>query len=238
MSEFVSSLIEYYKNRTKMQVFGVFGFWWFVFHVEYFIVLFFVGQDEILQKEDLLKNEYLNMLYGPYFDAEYLIRFTLPFILTWLTIYYFHKLIFNRFYLKEKENDYGRQTIKIKHESDINKVRAKYEKQNIVSLKTIEESKKKEQQIEKNNPEVIWEKEYSAFTANPLFAKFDQLIRCLYEYSGQTHVYQTFTLDKDLLAFVDVSGLVNYDQQSNVISLTDKGRFFVKTYQANGKLPF
>lgn len=236
MNDFLTSLLQYYRSRAKTQIFGVFSLWWIIFHAEYFIVLLFVEQSLVYEKNGLLKNEYLNRIYGPGWDSEHLVRFVLPFVLTYLTIWWLPRWVFIHAYRKEKQNDYERQEIKIEHELRIEKLKTASAVRNVKNLEKRETSLKKEKKIEKDNPEVVWEQEYQNFKTLNLYQYFDELIESLYTHGGKIKVYlggsTSFELDRDLLAYADANALITYDRDKDFISLTEKGRYFVKQYQS------
>ena len=44
-----------------------------------------------------------------------------------------------------------------------------------------------------------------------------------------------FRLDQDLLAYADANELVEYDRDIDKISLTDKGKYFIRRYQSDAE---
>ena len=83
-------------------------------------------------------------------------------------------------------------------------------------------------------PEVLWESEYKEFTTHPLYRHFSKIIESIYEYHGKTATVtrysQRFEIPKELLAFAHANELINFSEDNDRISLTVKGKFFVKKF--------
>jgi hypothetical protein len=234
MTDFFSSLWQHFKAKAKTQVFGIFGFWWVVFHSNYFLVLLIIDEQKIYEKTGLLKNEYLQVISGDYTEWQYWVKFITPFILTYFTIWMLPKMVLDKAYRKEKDNELIRQKIRLEYEKKKESLEATFAEKNAEALEMKSQALSREKDIEKDNPELLWEQEYEnlpAFVDNG----FNQLIKSLYTYGGRVEVTRgaatVFSLNSRILAYVDSSGLVDYDRARGLISLTQKGKYFLKRYQ-------
>lgn len=237
MKDFLDSLAEHFSHRVKSQLYGTFGFWWIVIHWQFFYSLIFLDQNLILKKTGLLKDTYLRRTYFDYSNFFFWVRSVLPFLLTYLTIWWFSRLLLIA-YRKEKNDEYDRNLIKIEVEQKLEKRKATLEEKKIEQLDVTTERVQKEQAVESLETST-WNKEYEALKKSNIWPHFDELVDCLYSYKGRVKYVGSgvahrpeFQLDKDMLAYADSNNLVNYDRQDDHISLTDKGKYFVKQYQS------
>lgn len=252
MNEVIGSIAKHFDMRMRTPVYGIFGFWWIVFHWEFFYTLLFVDQNKIFVKTGLLKNEYLKQRFYDYSHAYFWRYFILSLLgsllLTYLMIWVVPRLILISAFDKEQEHIASKREIKLKYEQNIQEQRTKLEKEKTKleeqAVKKFEASERKVAQIkkvQKTDPSIMWQEEYEQFADSPLYQRFEQLIRSLYEFGGQVKVvneleYTTqtvFELDRNLLAYADANELIRYDRRQNIIELTEKGKYFVKRYQAH-----
>lgn len=90
-------------------------------------------------------------------------------------------------------------------------------------------------------PDEIWSKDYDEAKNNVEFKNFNMIINAVYQYSGNTKQYYEdsswtgVVLSGRLLAFADSNGLINLDNKTDKITLTDKGKYFVKRFQSEPK---
>lgn len=228
-----------YMERAKSQIYGIFTFWVIIFHLPVIFTSLFVDQDLIYKETNMLKNEYIR---ETFFNFNHWETWTweiglviISLILTYLMIWILPKTIIARAYDRELEDHYAREHKKNKKEKELNKERSVVADKQLQTAEKIESAALKQENagtIEKQQ----WEKEYEQFEKTHLSQNFDELIDALYSHSGKIKVTDDydrsviFELDRDLLAYADANGLVNLDNK-NTISLTDKGRYFVKKYQ-------
>ena len=234
MSDIWASIIEYFKSRAKSQVYGVFGFWWVVLHIGYVTTLLFVDQQLIYQKTHLLKNEYLAQTYLDYTKAESWLRLLAVMVMTFLTLWLFPKIIFNPSYGLEKSNQLKRQKIKIKYEKDLLDAKADAIKREVGTL-TAELQKNKLEETVEGSKQKIWGKDYEEFKKSTLYSDFDEIRESIYEHYGSTMIKSNgevnFSVNSELLAYANSNDLVDFDSEEQTIRLTDKGKYFIKTYQ-------
>lgn len=82
----------------------------------------------------------------------------------------------------------------------------------------------------------VWKEDYEEFKKSKMYDRFDDIIDSIIDHYGrirQTDINDrpTWWTDKQLLAYASGNDIVNLDQKEARISLTDKGKFFVKLYQ-------
>ncbi len=235
MKEFIDSIFNHFSERLKTQVYGIFAFWWLVLHGEFFFTLLFVDEDKIYDKHGLLKNEYLAKYYlnfdDPNFWGRQLLLFALAAALTYLMIWILPKYVLARAFRQEKEHEAQKRRIRVEIEKQDQTLRAELAEAATQNVRATEKLVKAEKAVNKVDPTVGWSEEFEQLKSIAVYTYFDQLIKCLYEHGGAVNVPHSFRLDRDLFAYADTNGLVNFDAKADVISLTDKGRYFVKRYQ-------
>lgn len=79
-----------------------------------------------------------------------------------------------------------------------------------------------------------WESDYQKFLKTPFAQDFDTLYRSVYEHHGRVDVWQDetqtrFFVPTDILAFAHVNNIITFSEDG-IISLSDKGNFFLKKY--------
>lgn len=255
MGEVWGSIVEYFKSRMRTPVYGVFTFWWMILHWEFIYALLFVSQADILKHTGYLKNEYLKRYFTNYLDSGFwwwsAISFLIAGFMTYLMVWIIPRLVLNRAFERQQKDNAAKRKIKLKYAQEIQVEKTKLEEEKTKletqTGKKLAATARKAAQAKKIvdlDPEILWQTEYEEFKKSQLFKKFDRLITALYRHNGQTVIEDTrypvgraervqFVLNPDLLAYADTSGLINYDRSNKIISLTDKGKFFVKQFQGH-----
>lgn len=234
MGDFWSSVLEYFKARVKSQVYGIFAFWWIVLHFNYFTALLLVDQQLIYSKTGLLKDEYLYKTYLNLEEPTFWLSLIATIVLTFLTIYLFPKIFFNPSYKIEKKYQYERKRVKFQHDKEVERLRTAVTSQEV---KKLDEELKKEKRTETlaERRESGWRQEYERFRKSTLFSSFEEIKESVYERFGYIKVTSegniVFSIDPDLLAYAHANDLIKMDTEEQVISLTEKGKYFMKRYQ-------
>ncbi len=145
--------------------------------------------------------------------------------MTWIIIWKFPKWFLVDAYKKESDYYYQKKSIKLGNDILIENERKSL-------LKTREENINKEilikEEIKKTDPEIDWKKDFNEFSKLPLFSSFQNIIDSIYTHSGYIS-YSDFRMPKDILVYSDVNNLIE-KISSNRISLTKKGKFFIKKF--------
>ncbi len=236
MKDFIDSIFNHFSERLKTQVYGILAFWWVVLHGEFFFTLLFVDEDKIYDKHGLLKNEYLAKYYlnfdDPNFWGRQLLLFALAAALTYLMIWILPKYVLARAFRKEKEHEAEKRRIKIDLEKQDQVLQAQLAEASTKKLEAAEQKVKTERKVSQTDPAIVWSDEFERLKPLGVYTYFDQLIKSLYEYGGRVATPNGgFRLDRDLLAYADANELIEYNRTAGRISLTDKGKYFVKRYQ-------
>lgn len=239
MKDVFDSIFHQFNNRMKTPFYGLLGSWWIVFHWPFFYTLLFVSEDKIFERTQLLKNEYLRQTYvpgGSDFWWHQLWLFVAALVLTLLMIFIIPRYILVPIYKWEQDDEFEKRKKRIEMERRTEAEKTRYEKQATEAIRQQTVRFDAQQKLKKAAPEEIWANEYEALQKMDLYQYFDQMIRCLYRYNGQISTTNgSFRLDRDLLAYADANGLVAFDRAQAMIEPTEKGRYFIKRYQADNK---
>lgn len=238
MREFIDSFAKHIGKRAKSQLYGVFGFWWIIFHWSFFYSLILLDQNLVIKETGLLKDVYLKQTYFNYKTGRFWFDFLMPFVMTYLTVQWLPKLVIWA-YRKEKTDEYDRQVIKVTHDKKVERLITELEERRIKTLDKAEERVEKEQKVE-NLETQEWRKEYEALKGTAFYGQFQKIIEAVYKYRGQVKAvwntqagYYQFEVPVRILTFAHTNNIIQFDKDSGdggVIQLTDKGKFFVRQY--------
>lgn len=215
-------------DRISSPFYGYFIISWLILNWKIPYSAFFIDQDIIFGIKNINRLDYISEMIPNLFSWVYLKSFIiLPFLLT-LFFFYIFPYVSRVFYTKDLKNKQRLELIKI------SLTKEKNEKETSL-LKQEEEKVKVKKRIEKDSPEILWRKEFEEFQKTTIFSKFDKIIESFYQHSGSISwsVWDNgFTRDdgieQDILVFADVNNLINLG--GNKLTLTDKGKFFVRLY--------
>lgn len=231
-NELSDSISDILKKRLTSPVYGVFLISWIAFHWNFLFTMFFVSEEKIWESTKLLKNDYLINKFCNLNDWFFYFSWVMPFLMTYLVIWHFPKWISLPAYKKEEEYKTEKRKIKIRELKKIKKEENILEEENIKKL-TLETKKNK--QVKKNeeiDPTKKWESDYLTFKKSRYFNNFDYIIESIYQHKGSIHFRNEndvwFSIPQETLAYCHSSDLIEITQDS--ISLTDKGKFFVKKF--------
>lgn len=236
-NEITDSVADGVQSRVVTPIYGTFAILWLIFHWNFVYSMFFVGEQYIYDKTGMLRNEYLFHILFNFQNWYFYVSWIAPFILTWLVIWKFPKLILLPAVEKEEEYRASKIVKRLKAEKDIKT----YEK-NVVKVEEekleLEEKKAEHQaQISQLNPQILWEQEFLDFTFHPLFLKMKQIVTSLYEHNGKTHAWGGTAnyriVDADIVAYLHTKGVLDLsgnNKGDEEISLTEKGRYFISQY--------
>lgn len=234
--EVPESIREALKDRVTSPFYGYFIISWLLVNWNYLYTALFVGGEEILERESLLRDEYLlqEVLPVHYKSWTYWIDFLiLPFVITCVVFWFMPFL--TRIFLRQHIRN------KIKNEKIRNKELEAEIKSETKVLQAEVEQAKVEKEAEKISPELNWKRDYNMFKSSNLYKSFDRLIDSVYKYNGliSTGGWDAgtgnweFSIPQDLLVYIDINGIVT--KKGNKIELTPKGREFIRLYTADSK---
>ena len=234
---------EYLAGKAKTRLYGVYIMWVFILHIPLIFSALFIDQGLIYKKTEMLKGEYLydkfNMSSSAFFWEE-VVKFIVAAILTWLVIWILPRLLVARSYSREIEDEYSLRAKKVAYQFDLEEKRKRLTDRQLQIVETQSKVKVEQESIE-NIERSIWQSEYRQFAKTSYFKLFSDIVESLYEHSGKIkHVNyngegDTFYINTDILAYANTNDLIEIDQKSERISITDKGKFFIKEFQLKGK---
>lgn len=244
MSDISTAIAEAIRNRATSTTLVTYSFFWLAWHWQGLEVLLFTDETKIYEKFGYLKNEYLNVYFFGWHGWETIIGILAPLILTVMFIWPFQKFVLIHAYSLEQTARVERKKVKLRSERNIEIYKAALLAQE--SKKINAQSKKVEAEVKlsetrkraaRTDPTIIWAEDYERFRRSNFYKDFKDIREAVYEHSGRMYVgaYENegraFNLSSSLLAYADTEGLIVIDQKSRLISLTDKGKYFIKLYQ-------
>lgn len=170
--------------------------------------------------------------------------FLVPVILTYLAVTwlpYLHNWAHKK-HLKftfGRKLEFDRQNTSYQQEKTeiLNNVKAESKRQTKVLEELVEESEK-QKRVEALLPDSAgiwedrWRKEFETFQKSPLYHEFRKVYELIYTHGGQVEGdYGRINIDAKSLAYAHANDLVTYkDDSTNIVQLTEKGRYFTKLY--------
>lgn len=226
--------LELLQKRASSTFLLSYAAFWAAYHWEGIITIFFVNQDLILQKYNMLKNEYLayyffGIVYNGVWDWGLILwklgGFIVPLLLAYLYVWWLPKFLINPSYKKEIDYKIQRRIIKNTAEKELtNSEREKTE----ASVKETEAKitlAQKQEEIDDLDPETNWKIEFDSYRNKDfLVDALSSLKEAFYSHEG----YYAGTMSTDQIVFCDVNNLIKLDQLAGQLKLTEKGRFYIK----------
>jgi len=236
---------EYLAGRAKTRLYGVYVIWTLLLHVPLIFSALFIDQNLIYEKTGLLKGEYLydkfNMS-SPNFIWEEIAKFVLAAVLTWLTIWILPRVLVARSYSREIQDEYNLRAKKVDYQFELEDKRKRLTDRQLQIVET-QTKVQSEQKSIVNSEKALWGEEYKQFTNTTAYKYFSDIIESLYEHSGRIRHPNyndkgiTFYINTDTLAYSSTNDLIEIDPATERISITDKGKFFIKEYQLRHREP-
>lgn len=212
------------KERLTSPFYGYFIISWFVTNWKIFYVALFIDQELIYKKYNLLRHDYISDYVFPTGTTILKDYFLIPLLFTVLFFYVF-PYISRSFFRKYLRNKKAMQVIELQENKKVIVQETKLLKEEGAKAKL-------EKKIEKETPEILWEKDFIKLkNEGRLYNKFRQIIDCVYEHKGHLEYGLTKLVDQDILVFSDTNELIIIN--GNSIKLTEKGKFFTKRYTNN-----
>ncbi|HSX29795.1 MAG TPA: hypothetical protein VLE73_04530 [Candidatus Saccharimonadales bacterium] len=240
MSELTDSIAEAIRKRVVSAALGTYFFFWAAFHWQGIYTTLFTGEDKIYDKFGLLKNEYVNTYFFGWHGWSSVPAYLLPLLLTIVFIWPVPKYVLIHAYRQEQRHKVDKRRVKIEEEE---KIEIKKERLALQAQRTLEaeiNTAKKEQQAAKQDPRIVWQKEYNAFAKNGLVHFLGEIAESVYKHGGRVTTYYDkdlgrrvgIDLPKDGIAVAHTNDLVQVEGER--IGLTEKGKFFLgQSYLGN-----
>lgn len=218
MQDFLDSFWEWYKEKTTSPLFATFVFCFVIENWKIFFTLFF--QDSVII--GIPKIEYINKYFfgdqGWLLVFDYLKVFLIPIIFTYLIIRWLpyisawaHKLSVLHYF--ERKGFYDRALLDFE--------KAKNVDLNMLADVKVEQANAIER-IEQSTPEA-WERDFKVLEDRLNEVGFSNAIKQIYGEGGFVS-----RMPSSFVAFGDVNGLLEFNDNRSAVSLTDKGKFFAK----------
>lgn len=225
-------LFDFFSGKAKTRIYTTFLGWLLIFHIDILFIALFTDQGIIYQKTGQLKAEYLwsYITYlGWWTIALEVIRIVMAVLLTYLMIWIIPKILNQRSYKIELEVEYILRKMKVDKEENLNK-----REKDVVTqqLSNIEKEKKvvaEKAKLEEAPEQVRWDVDFESFKDSIAFGRFGDIIETVYEYGGfnSSRDYSD-RVDVKVIAYLDSNEIIVLDGEK--MSLTSKGRYFVKKY--------
>ncbi len=226
-NEMAKNITDAVKSRLGSPVYVNFIIFWIIFHWNIIFTLLFVSEDLIFIKTGMLKNEYLNKLFFSH-DVVSIIFIILPFLLTYLSIWILPKKILTPGFEKVEESKTAHKIFLLQKEKQVETAKKDLTQENVDRLNLVAEKTRAEKAIVRNlGPEVAWEKDFDEFKKIFPSSVFKKLVDSIYANNNKYHRVK-IEIPSDFLIHADANELVTILSDSDRITLTDKGRYFVK----------
>lgn len=242
MGEIASAVAESIRNRATSITLVTYTFFWSAWHWQGLYTTLFTSQDMIYKKFGLLKNEYAEKYFFGWHSWSSVWGLVVPATETFIFIWALQKWVLVPMYGIEQDNRTRRRLIKLAENKKIQDAKARLAKEE--TKKTVAETRKvvakttlqrRKKEAEKVDPKIVWDDEFVKFKGSRDYGLFSQILRCVYQYSGNTKVAADydefeFELSPRSMMMADTRGLITIASSGNKIALTDKGKYFASLY--------
>ncbi len=239
-NEITDSISESWKEKVNTPIYGVFSIWWSVFHWKLLVTVFLVSEDRIWKSKQLLKSDYLSQEFFNVSDPYFWISWIMPFILTYFVIWKFPDWFLIPAFKKDEEDRTKKRKIRIDEQRKLSDAEKRFEEAETEKLVVLEEKVKKEKAIRNIDPTVSWNEEYESFKKSEYYNDFNFLIESVYQYEGSIRWtvgdYTERGIPKGVMAYSHTNGLIEFSNKNKDITLTDKGKFFVKMFSLDNNI--
>lgn len=244
MNEFFSSIGEHLNKRVTTALLGTYTAFWLVLHWQAVYTTIFVSEQRIFDKFGMLKNEYVHeyFLSPRYDDPTYYLGFLVPALLTWLYIWILPQHLFTLAYSKEQSYKFNKRKIRVQQEIDFENTRARLAKATTKTLVEEVKASKVEKQIESIDPEKALGREFDNFmNISGSSTVLGDIADSVYKHFGHTTAYShpangswiQHSMKSSSLAQAHSHGLIDYNGKDGMITLTDKGKYFISHLSPN-----
>jgi hypothetical protein len=216
---------------------------WLAWHWQALYVAFFVDQSLIFQKYHLLRNEYVVHNFFNPGSLQFYADWILPAIFTALIIWVVPGLIGLRAFIAEEKYKNQKRRIAIKEAASIEQAETNLEQKSVERIQASVKKAKEEQRLVSVDPTAAWRDDYEAFKKSAIRNQFQWIIDSVYDHNGITkddfNSYGNeygFEVPQRMIVYSDTNGLINLVTAPSTIpkiSLTEKGKFFVKSFIAD-----
>lgn len=239
LNEIINTVVDGVSGRAKTRIYRTFIIWLVILHIDFIYFALFVDQALVFKSTGLLKDEYITLNYLNFSKWEFwlveLAKFVLAGLFAYASVWLLPKLLTHRAYSEEIMNDENLKMKKIDSESRLEKAKKKLADEQLEVAKTEANIQKEQVQIVKPDKE-IWSEEFEEFKKSKMYPNFNDIVDSILDHYGRTKESDindnpTWWIDKQVLAYSASNDLVELDHEDASISLTPKGKHFMKMYQ-------
>lgn len=236
-NEFIESVDIAVQERITSPFYGYFIVSWIVLNWKIIYIAFFVNQEKIIEKTNLLRHEYLSSSFPLYLSWKHFWLFLIyPFVLTTLFFWLF-PYITRFFYRKSLKNQKKLKIIEIQETRQQRKEEKKLIREETQLIKEKAEKQKEVKKVEKDNPEILWQQEFNEFIKHTSFNDLGKIKDIVYSNGGKIFKYNISgpnhrLISSDGLATSHLKGLILLKGSGidETLELTEKGKFFIVKY--------
>lgn len=235
-NEVTDSFSNLVKKRLTTPIYGTFLMFWVVFHWKFLVAIFFADEEMLWKSQHILKNEYLEKLFFNYRDPCSYVLWILPFVLTFFAIWKFPKWFLLPAFKKEEEYKVEKKKIRLQEENKIIREQRLLEEEDTKKLETSIIRERKEKEVEKENPKILWEKQYQKLKETKHFRDDFWIIKeLMFKNNGSIDQLATIINSEEAIDIVKdyiyvLSSKDIFLNDSNNLFLTDKGKYIMSRY--------
>ena len=241
MKETVESILGSIRGRLSNAFIGTYTLFWCALHWQGIITLIFTDEKFILEKYGLLKNEYLDKNFFGYYpqayyiDLDFILTHSFALFLTYIFIWYLPDWVFIPAYKEDRKYRTKKDIIIYQNQLEIDEYKRKkaIAKDNLLDIK--KDIAEKETKLNKINPNLLWEEEYTNISNEKNFVlAMEAVKKIIYSYDGYINKYKNMEhVDDDSfsndISLADTHGWIRIEK-NGYVELTDKGRYILRQY--------
>ena len=233
-------LFDFFSGKAKTKIYTTFLGWLLILHIDLIFLAIFTDQSVLFEKTNQLKGEYivsyLTQL-GIWSVVIELSRIVLAVLISYLMIWIIPKLINEKSYKQELAIEYKLREMKVIQEEKLNSRESKAVEEQLQNIESEKEVVIERAKLDKNPIYIEWDSEFDEFmklrNGKQALAQISNTIYSesgnLYNFRDGNNMYvEASGVISDDLALADTNGLVNISSKGDKLSLTDKGKYFIK----------
>lgn len=225
---FLKTIADYLKEKASSTIVFSYVVFYILCNCRWIFASLFTDQNLIFEKYHLLKNEYIYQYFPELHPDNPLFWFCnlLPFLLTYLYIWWAPRIIHNPAYKKQLQYKNERRSFKLKEETKLLSLEKNVIKTEASNTDALIELENKKDELKEKNPEQLLDEEYNQFKSNSNWAiALNELCDIVYKNYGNI----TQDAYPELLMLLDVNGLTEPGGlNGELIEITDKGKEFLR----------
>jgi hypothetical protein len=230
-NELVQSTQGAVNDRITSPFYGYFLIAWLLVNWRFLYAAFFINEDVLFAKKGLLRDEYINLIFPHTVVNLVLYSLLIPIGITFLFFWLFPYGT-RIFYRKSIKNQKALRIIELQEMQQEKREEKKLVKEELEILETQVQRAKQEKIVGKDKPEFLWDREFSELKKSKVYENFKTIYELIYSHDGIVEEdYGIRNISVDALAYAHSNGLLEYKSgTTNIVALTDKGKYFVKLY--------